>query len=457
METGGAYAGAAGLGAGLAGSLNHGQAITRALNAAADVQNAAVVQTKAIEQYMRLGCQYEAQKNWENAEKSFTYVLQVIARRDGPGSPKSVPALKHLVAVSTAEHKLDQAISFQKTVLSFSQQSKDPRAVNNAQIDLAKLFIQKQDYVSAEPVCSQSAQTNDPAIPAAQRQVARTTYANVLRKLHKDSQADAVEAAAVAPKPNAEATAPPASAAGAATVREEASAKSAINGTKRLGSAKSDTAVYSIKATAPGDVKANTTNAGSIKDQANAGAANATASSSSDAKATALDGDAKVNSPPADSLVTQSNTAAKVPAQSEAIVTPSQSDVQAIPTEANAATTAAPRVEVAQPSTEAQLSPTSRDAAATSAGSAAGSAPVSPVSANSQQDASTKSSSGDAQNITAPAEAATAPSVAGSSSPEHTLPQQVVHAESQTESLPGGSQTQANADDRKPGTSEDSH
>ncbi len=198
FSAGGSYAGAAGLGAGLSASMNHGRVVTRGYQAVIDAQQAALAQTKAVEQYMAAGCRFEAQKNWQNAERSFTYVLQLVARLDGPGSPKSVPALKHLVTVTAAQNKLDEAIGFQKTVLSFSQQGKDPRAINSAQIDLAGLFIKKEDYVSAEPVCSQAVQTVDAKIPVSQRRIALNTYAKVLRKLHKDSEATAVEAEALA-------------------------------------------------------------------------------------------------------------------------------------------------------------------------------------------------------------------------------------------------------------------
>ena len=87
METGGVHAATAGLGAGLAAGASHGRVLTRSYQAMLQAQQVALIQTKAIHQYMALGAQYEAKREWENAEKSFKYVLQVTALRDGPGSP----------------------------------------------------------------------------------------------------------------------------------------------------------------------------------------------------------------------------------------------------------------------------------------------------------------------------------------------------------------------------------
>ena len=54
--------------------------------------------------------------------------FRLSARRDGPGSNKGLPALQHLVNVSRAENKLNEAISFQKTVLAFTKAAKAPDA-----------------------------------------------------------------------------------------------------------------------------------------------------------------------------------------------------------------------------------------------------------------------------------------------------------------------------------------
>lgn len=201
MEFGAVHAGAIGLGAGLAASREHGQVVRRSYEAMVQAQQATIAQSKAIEHYMSVGCQLESKKQWSDAEKSFTYVLKVVALRDGPGSIKSVPALQHLVNVSKEQGKLTEAIDFQKTVVAFTKSAKAPnqQAVLNSQIDLTKLFIQHDDYANAEPILRETVTTNNTAyqaMPPEKRQNTLSLYAKVLRKLHKDSEADAIEATA---------------------------------------------------------------------------------------------------------------------------------------------------------------------------------------------------------------------------------------------------------------------
>lgn len=197
MEFGAVHAAAVGLGAGLAASRGHGQVVRQSYEAMQEAQKAALAQTKAIEQYTKLGCELESKKRWSDAQKSFTYVLKVVALRDGPGSPKSVPALQHLVTISKQQGNLVEAIDFQKTILAFSKSAKvpDPQAVLRSQVDLSNLFIVKNDYTSAEPVLRDALASNSPFIPREKRRAAVTTYAKVLRKLHRDAEADALEAA----------------------------------------------------------------------------------------------------------------------------------------------------------------------------------------------------------------------------------------------------------------------
>ncbi len=196
---GGAYGSAAGLGAGLAASRNHGKMVVRSYEAMAKAQQALLAQTQTIQQYMKIGCQFEAAKQWENAEKSFKYVLQVVAVRDGPGSNKGVPALKHLVAVSKAENKLDQAITYQKTVLAFTRGNpvSDAVAVAQEHCNLSNLYVQYGDYQSAAPVLKEGVAycQDHPSLPIKQRKDMRSSYAKVLRQLHRDSEADAIEIA----------------------------------------------------------------------------------------------------------------------------------------------------------------------------------------------------------------------------------------------------------------------
>ncbi|MBS2003668.1 MAG: hypothetical protein JST44_19280 [Cyanobacteria bacterium SZAS LIN-5] len=198
MEFGAVHAGAIGLGAGLAASRSHGQVVRRSYEAMIEAEKATIAQTKAIEQYMTLGCQLESKKRWSDAEKSFAYVLKVVALRDGPGSIKGLPALQHLVNVSKQQGKITEAIDFQKTVVAFAKSPKvpDQQLLLRSQIDLTDLFLIKNDYTNAETVLRETITDNKSyqALPAAKRRKTIQTYANVLRKLNRDSDADALEA-----------------------------------------------------------------------------------------------------------------------------------------------------------------------------------------------------------------------------------------------------------------------
>lgn len=195
FESGGVNTSAAGLGAGMAASANHGRVVGRTYDSVVQSQQAIIAQTKAIEQYMRLGAEYETKKQWQNAEKAYRYVLQVSALRDGPGSEKTVPALKHLVSVCKAQNNLEDAVGFQKRVVGMAEAAASPAATFNARIDLSNLFIAKEEYSEAEPILAQSVeQSVDPkTIPAAKRILALQTYARVLKKLKKDSKAQIVD------------------------------------------------------------------------------------------------------------------------------------------------------------------------------------------------------------------------------------------------------------------------
>lgn len=199
MEAGGLHAGVAGLGAGLAASQNHGKAVRSTYEVAAQTQQAILAQNKAIEQYLNLGTKYEAKKEWASAEKCYAYVLQVVNRRDGPGSANGLPALKHLVSVNVAQNKIPEAIGFQRTVVAFTEHAKklDPQALVQTKLDLSRLFIKQNDYSSAEPYLQQSVAITqkETAIPRAQRKITLKTYSTVLRKLKKTTEAEAIEAA----------------------------------------------------------------------------------------------------------------------------------------------------------------------------------------------------------------------------------------------------------------------
>ena len=202
FESGGVDASAVGLGAGLAASLGRGQLVRQTYQSAVDAQMTAAqvlqLQSKAIDQYMKLGCKYQAAKQWQNAEKSFRYVLQVSSLRDGPGSPKMVPTLQHLVGVSQAQGNLYDAIGFQERVVGFAKNSKvpDPVSVISSEIALSNLYLQKQDYQSAEPVIRESYELSKitPSQTDQKRIVVIRTYAEVLRHLKKDAEAEKLEA-----------------------------------------------------------------------------------------------------------------------------------------------------------------------------------------------------------------------------------------------------------------------
>jgi hypothetical protein len=200
-EFGAVQAGAAGLGAGLAASQNHGALVRNGYEAAVQAQGAMFVQNRAIQQYLAAGQAFEAKKQWANAEMAFTYVLQVICKRDGPGSPATVPALKHLVAVSKGQNKIDKAIGFQKTVVAFAHAAPKPDTASllSAERDLSDMYVKKGDFASAEPVLQDAVKIQDkvPKLTPEQRSATLKVYGRVLRELNKIREADEVDALAI--------------------------------------------------------------------------------------------------------------------------------------------------------------------------------------------------------------------------------------------------------------------
>ncbi len=182
--------------------INHGKMISRSPSNVLAWHEAAVTQTKAIDRYMKLGYQLESKKKWADAEQSYRYVLKVVSLRDGPGSFKSVPALEHLVTVSKAQNKLDDAINFQDTAVTLrkAQPHTNQQALLNEQLSLADLLTQKQDYSDAEYVLKDSIAMYQvqPSLAPEKRQLTYQKYAKVLRQLHKDSDTDAIDAAVTA-------------------------------------------------------------------------------------------------------------------------------------------------------------------------------------------------------------------------------------------------------------------
>lgn len=197
FESHGVHAAAAGLGAGLAASANHGRVVRRSYETMLEAERATLAQTKAIEQYMKVGAKFETEKQWDNAEKSYKYVLQVVARRDGPGSDKGLPALQHLVTVSREQNKIDQAIDYQETALAFMKAAKiqNQPAVLSAQSSLSNLFLMKEDYRNAEPVLRNQVALYkaNPTLPQNDRRSILQSYVKTLRMMHKDNEADLIE------------------------------------------------------------------------------------------------------------------------------------------------------------------------------------------------------------------------------------------------------------------------
>jgi hypothetical protein len=186
MEYGGVNASSVGLGAGLGLSLSHGMAVTHSMQAATSAQAAILDKSRAIEQYMQMGCSYEANKQWDNAERAYRYALQVVASRDGPGSPKSVPALQHLVGIATVQHHWNDALDMQKTLVKFAKQNpNDVTATVKEQVNLSKLFIQTNNYPQAEVNLRESLTlcASHPSVPSTQRDEALSQYAQVMRQL----------------------------------------------------------------------------------------------------------------------------------------------------------------------------------------------------------------------------------------------------------------------------------
>ena len=188
----------AGMGAGTAASIGHGKVVRRTAESMIQAQQAIVAQTKAIEQSVATGIQMQAKKQWASAEQYFQDALRMIAKRDGPGSPKSAPVLSRLANVAKNQHKLDDAIGYQKTVVAFANNARaqNPTAAVQAQVDLSNLFIDKGDLAKAEGVLKQSADTvrRDRSIPPKTYSTTLRVYGEVLRKLNKTAEADVVDA-----------------------------------------------------------------------------------------------------------------------------------------------------------------------------------------------------------------------------------------------------------------------
>lgn len=158
-------------------------------------EKALQMQNRAIQQYSNMGYQFEAKKQWENAQKSFEYVLKVSALRDGVGSPKMVPILQHLAVVTSEQEHLPEAIGFQERVLGFAKNEIEPLPIINAGIALSNLYLRQNDFDKAESTIQETYTLSQGTtlIPAKKKLEVAHVFGTVLRKERKDGQAQMVD------------------------------------------------------------------------------------------------------------------------------------------------------------------------------------------------------------------------------------------------------------------------
>jgi len=154
-------------------------------------EQALAQQNRAIQQYTSMGYQFEAKKQWENAEKSLKYVLKVSALRDGVGSPKMVPILQHLAIVTSEQEHLEESIGFQERVLAFAKNQSDPIPIINASVALANLYLRQQNFDKAESTIEEvySLSQETKSLPAERKLAVAHVLGTVLRKQQRDAEA----------------------------------------------------------------------------------------------------------------------------------------------------------------------------------------------------------------------------------------------------------------------------
>ncbi len=194
-EFGGLNAGLFGVGAGAAAMTQSKPQRNNYANPA-QAQQYFIMQNRAIEQYSKLGNQYELKKQWENAERTFAYVLQIINMRDGVDSQKSIAPLKHLVTASDAQHKVKQAIYYQTNVLKVTKAAKVPAraAVVQESLSLSNLLIKDKDYPKAESILRQSiALAKQEPVMTKERTTTLVVLGKVYKAQNKTQEAAEVE------------------------------------------------------------------------------------------------------------------------------------------------------------------------------------------------------------------------------------------------------------------------
>jgi tetratricopeptide (TPR) repeat protein len=152
-------------------------------------------QNGAIQQYSKMGYQLEAKRQWEKAELAFQYVLKVSAIRDGVGSPKMVPILQHLAVVMSEQGRMREAIGFQERVFGFAKNKTDQLQIINAGTALTNLYLRLPDIDKAESTAQEVYRLSQDTVslPGTKKQEVAHFYGTVLRKIHKDGQAELVD------------------------------------------------------------------------------------------------------------------------------------------------------------------------------------------------------------------------------------------------------------------------
>ncbi|MFA7340549.1 MAG: hypothetical protein WC028_27445 [Candidatus Obscuribacterales bacterium] len=313
-EFGGLNAGLFGVGAGAAAMTQQRPQRTNYVNPA-QAQQYFAMQNRAVEQYSKLGNQYELKKQWENAERTFAYVLQIINMRDGVDSQKSIVPLKHLVTASDAQHKVKQAIYYQTNVLKVTKAAKTPArtAVVQESVSLSNLLIKDKDYPAAENLLKQSVALakQAPAL-AKERTISLVVLGKVYKAQNKTQEALAVESELIQNAQNDTAASTP------ANTSTSSLAPSAAASTSTATQPATDTATSSSPAAPP---LADTTTSGSTAAQPAAdtmtssapAAQPATDAATSSAPATQPAADAATSSAPATQPAADTTTSSSTP------------------------------------------------------------------------------------------------------------------------------------------------
>lgn len=98
------------------------------------------------------------------------------------------------------EDKPDEALYFQETALRLIQAQKpsNKQAILDNQLGLTALYLNRNDYRNAESVLKDAVATckSEPTLFGQERGTVYRAYGKVLRQLHKDAEAQAIEATA---------------------------------------------------------------------------------------------------------------------------------------------------------------------------------------------------------------------------------------------------------------------